>query len=325
MRAFLIGLVVLLQTTGNLPEAIKVAGLVPTHDPSIAREGDTYYVFATGRARDGGQIPIHCSEDLKVWRGCGKVFAAVPDWIQKVSPGTRDLWAPDISFEHGEYRLYYAYSIYGKRTSGIALMTNKTLDPTGEGYAWVDKGLVISTSQEDDFNAIDPAYTEDDKGKGWLAFGSYWSGIKMREVDTATGLLSGKKQYSLAKREDGPEESSLEAPSVLEHEGYYYLFVSVGFCCRGARSTYRTMVGRAKKVTGPYVDAIGKKMMDGGGTVLLAGNSVWAGPGGETVMHDKDRDLMVFHAYDRVTGRPQLQVSTMVWVDGWPKVAMLGE
>ena len=308
------------------PEALKMEGAVAmTHDPSIARDGNTYYVFATGRARGDGQLPIRCSEDLHTWRMCGKVFNAIPAWIHETSQDTKDLWAPDISFTHGEYRLYYVFSIFGKRTSGIALMTNKTLDPNAAGYGWVDKGLVLRTSEADDYNAIDPAYVEDEKGKGWLAFGSYWMGIKMRAVDVDTGLLSDKqkKMYSLAQREGGPEGNAVEAPYVVAHDKYYYLFVSFGFCCRGAQSTYRVMVGRSKKVTGPYKDKSGKKMMDGGGTEVLSGNAEWVGPGGESVMHDRDgTDVMVFHAYDMVTGRPQLQISRIAWRDGWPEAAL---
>ena len=68
-----------------------------THDPSIAKDGSTYYVFATGKAPGGGQLPLRCSEDLSHWRMCGHVFDAIPQWIQQRSPGTKELWAPDIS------------------------------------------------------------------------------------------------------------------------------------------------------------------------------------------------------------------------------------
>jgi hypothetical protein len=50
----------------------------------------------------------------------------------------KDLWAPDISYVHHEYRLYYAYSLFGKNTSGIALATNKTLDSSSPDFKWVD-------------------------------------------------------------------------------------------------------------------------------------------------------------------------------------------
>src|ERR1035437_3522600 len=121
--------------TAQAPRVYHLQGDYPfTHDPSIAKDGATYYVFATGKAPGGGQFAVRCSEDLEHWRMCGHVFEAIPQWIHQRSPGTTDLWAPDISLEHGEYRLYYAYSLFGKNTSGIALATNKTLDFKSPDY-----------------------------------------------------------------------------------------------------------------------------------------------------------------------------------------------
>lgn len=312
-----------------------------THDPSIAKDGGTYYVFATGKAPGGGKLPVRCSEDLVHWRMCGHVFEEIPKWIQQRSPGTKELWAPDISHEHGEFRLYYAYSLFGVNTSGIGLATNKTLDPKSADYKWVDKGLVLESKESDDFNAIDPSYVEGAKHHAWLAFGSFWSGIKMRALNAETGMVSDKdtKTYSLASRVKPeqpaaqkfdpehpklpPDWQAIEAPFIVRHGGYYYLFVSFDLCCRGTRSTYRTMVGRSRAVTGPYADKDGTPMPKGGGSLLLGPNRRWLGPGGESVLQQQDgSDVIVFHAYDAQTGRPALQISTIVWHHGWPEAAL---
>jgi len=327
----------LMASSVERPRAIPLTGdFWGTHDPSIMREAGTWYVFATGKAADGGQFQVRCSKDLQEWKLCGHVFDQIPEWIQKDSPGTKELWAPDISYENGEYRLYYAYSLFGKNLSGIALATNKTLDPTRKDYKWIDRGLVLKSTAADDFNAIDPNFVRDAEGHAWLAFGSFWSGIKMRRLDDKTGLLSSTdtRLYSLASRRKPenppaprpdlpPDWQAVEAPFVVYHGGHYYLFVSWDLCCRGIHSTYRTMVGRAERITGPYVDKNGTPMTEGGGTELLHGNSRWLGPGGESVWMGKDgQDLMVFHAYDAQSGKPALQISTIVWRDGWPEVTL---
>jgi arabinan endo-1,5-alpha-L-arabinosidase len=159
----------------NTPQVVKVEGDVEyVHDPSIAKDGDTWYLFGTanGQIRDG-ELPIRCSQDLRVWKRCGNVFDKVPDWIKKESPATKELWAPDISYFNGEFHLYYAFSVFGKNTSGIALLTNKTLNPKSLDFHWVDHGLVLRSRLEDDFNAIDPNLVLDDKGQPWLSFGSF--------------------------------------------------------------------------------------------------------------------------------------------------------
>lgn len=318
------------------PQALDLSGDYPfTHDPSIAHEGDTYYVFATSTNPRQGQLPIRCSHDLHQWKMCGFVFSSIPAWIHTASPMTRGLWAPDISYFAGAYHLYYAYSAFGVNTSGIALATNETLDPKSPKYNWQDRGLVLESTRADDFNAIDPNIVLDKKGRPWLSFGSFWSGIKMRRIDPATGKPSAKdpRLYSLAARVKPANAAparpglpadweAIEAPFVVRHGRYYYLFLSWDLCCRGTKSTYRVMVGRASRVTGPYRDADGTPMMEGGGTQLLAGNSRWVGPGGESILQRPQGDLIVFHAYDAITGRPALQISTLTWSHGWPHAAL---
>ena len=319
------------------------AQMIPTsgdtefvHDPAIMKDGDTWYLFSTvtGPERKG-EIPIRCSKDLRRWKKCGYVFPAIPDWIRKQSPETKELWAPDLSYFNGEYHLYYAFSVFGKNTSGIALLTNKTLNASNPHFHWTDRGLVLQSRVEDDFNAIDPNLVIDEKGCAWLSFGSFWTGIKMRRIDPSSGKLSTEdtKLYSLASRKQpaNPPPNSpglpgnwqaIEAPFVVRHNGYFYLFVSFDLCCRGARSTYKTMVGRAKEVTGPYLDRDGTPLLQGGASPLITGNHRWFGPGGESLLLQKDGDIIVFHAYDATTGNPWLQISRISWENGWPKAEL---
>ena len=223
------------------PQALKLEGDVEyTHDPSIAKDGDTWYLFGTANGPNRkGELPIRCSQDLHHWRLCGSVFEKIPDWITQQSPATKELWAPDISYFDGEFHLYYAFSVFGKNTSGIALLTNKTLNPSSPDFHWVDHGLVLRSRAEDDFNAIDPNLVIDEKGQPWLAFGSFWSGIKMRQIDRKTGLLSATdtKLYSLASRkrpENPPAESARSARRLASrggalHHSSWRLFLFVCF------------------------------------------------------------------------------------------------
>src|SRR4051812_23339790 len=249
-------LIVATLAAAQAPSVLTLEGDVEgTHDPSAMRQGSTYYVFATGLAHPG-HIPIRCSSDLRHWKFCGHVFDEIPAWATQEIPGVKALWAPDISFAHGEYRLYYAASTFGKRDSAIGLAVNKTLDASSRDYKWVDRGMVLrSHAEQDDWNAIDPNLAEDAKGGEWLDYGSFWGGIKMRRIDPESGKTSAhdSKLYDLAARPHGPGHAdAIEAPFIMRHDGFYYLFVSFDFCCRGARSTYNVVVGRSKDITGPY-------------------------------------------------------------------------
>jgi len=301
-----------------------LTGDYASHDPVIIRQADTYYSFCTG-----SRISIRASGDMHNWRFIGSTLADIPSWVRTAVPrySGSSVWAPDISSFNGRYHLYYSVSTYGSNVSAIGLATNVTLDPCDPNYAWVDSGgPVIRSRSEDNYNAIDPALFVDDQGERtryWLAFGSFWSGIKLTEIDPATGfpLSDPPVLHSLAWNE------SIEAPFIISRNGYYYLFVSFDACCRGVGSTYNVRVGRAASVTGPYSDRSGVSMMNAGGTRLTWNDERWKGPGHQAVFKDRDgRFWLVHHAYDAEhNGRAYLRIHELFWTaDSWPTLQQPG-
>src|SRR5437588_711075 len=167
--------------------------------------------------------------------------------------------------------------------------------PAAAAPTYPDPGLVIDSSSAVNYNAIDPNLVVDAQGGWWLTFGSFWTGIKQVRLDPSTGQRSTSDTAvrALAQRPAAPD--AIEAAFVYRHAGLSYLFVSFDFCCRGAQSTYRIMVGRSASVTGPYVDRSGTAMTAGGGTEILAGHGSIHGPGGQSVIADHDGDVLVYH------------------------------
>ncbi len=296
----------------------------PVHDPCIIKEGDTYHLFCTGP-----HIWWRTSHDLESWELQGGVFSAIPAWAREEIPRADSLWAPDISFYNGKFHLYYSVSTFGSNRSCIGLATNVTLDSQSPDSAWVDEGKVVESNLTDDWNAIDPNLVIDENDQPWLAWGSFWTGIKMQRVDPLTGKLADDDTfYSLARRDLVPGTSgAIEAPFIIRHQNHYYLFVSFDFCCKGTLSTYKIMVGRAEKVTGRYFDRDGKSMLRGGGSLVVEGDDRWRGPGHNAVLQEPDGDKLVFHAYDAKTaGMPTLLISSIIWdADGWPTVSLNSE
>jgi arabinan endo-1,5-alpha-L-arabinosidase len=291
----------------SAPRVLDLSGALGVHDPAIIASTRAFYIFATGQG-----IEVKRSTNLLQWEQLPPVFASNPSWIRSQVPNATALWAPDVSFFGNRYHLYYSASTFGSRRSCIGHATTADLDRP----AWTDHGAVICSDADGDWNAIDPNSIIDEAGRAWLTFGSFWSGIKLFPLD-ANGARSGTDLISLASRR--PESEAVEAPYIVRHGGYYYLFVSFDICCRGSNSTYNIRVGRSSTVTGPYVDATGKSLLDGGGTLVINGNTRWKGPGHNSALSWDGHDLLVYHAYDADrNGAPTLRIAEFVWQDGWP-------
>jgi len=300
------------------PPASSEHRAIGTHDPSMIHVGDRYYLFGTG-----GLLGFRSSTNLSQWSNAGTIFSALPAWIKTaLGQSITELWAPDISYVNGTYRVYYAGSTFGSKHSVIGLATNTTLDQKSAAYEWVDQGLVIESNKPgatDDWNAIDPNATTDAAGNWWLVFGSFWSGIKLRRLDAASGKPSSVDTtlYGLAAHSGG-----IEAPSIIWHNGYYYLFVSYDACCKGVDSTYRTMVGRATAITGPYTDDSGKAMLQGNAVQLLTKDGRYIGPGGGTAFQDGNLYYYAYHYYDgQMNGASELMLRPINWQNDWPELA----
>ena len=181
------------------------------------------------------------------------------------------------------------------------------------------------------WNAIDPNIIIDEAGTPWMSFGSFWDGIKMvRLTDDLARVAQPEEWYSLSRRERSfelddkdPGDGAVEAPFIMKHGDYYYLFVSFDYCCRGMKSNYKVVVGRSKTVTGPYLDKDGKSMAQGGGSLVIQGNTDYVGVGHNAAYHFDGKDYFICHAYSaKEDGAPKLIIREMTWTpDGWPIVA----
>lgn len=326
------------------------------HDPVMTQgEDGRYYIFSTGMG-----IGSMSSADLKTWRQEPGVFFMpypghetntapaqhpdIPQWaVDSVAKFRGHMWAPDICRKGCNWYIYYSCSSFGVNGSAIGVATSKSLNPQSPDYGWKDLGpVVVSHRNIDNWNAIDPNYID-----GHIFYGSFWDGIQIVPIaDDMKTLLAepqtiarrmapGEKapvtsDDSDMKGEEGEQivveagENAIEAPFCIKHDGWYYLFVSWDYCCRGERSTYKTVYGRSRSVEGPYLDREGKDMRLGGGTLLVGPDSRFYGVGHnsayELTMPDGTRQwYFLSHAYDtHADGRSKLFMRKLIFdSDGW--------
>jgi arabinan endo-1,5-alpha-L-arabinosidase len=268
------------------------------HDPSTIMECDgKYYTFGTG---GGGLI----SEDGWTWN------------TGAVRPGGGA--APDAIKIGDRYLVVYGSTgggLGGGHDGRINTMWNKTLDPKSPDFKFSESVIVAESKNMEDNDAIDPGLLLDPTtGRLWCSFGTYFGNIRIVELDPKTGKrVEGNKAIDIA--------IDCEASDLMYHDGWYYLLGTHGTCCDGANSTYNIVVGRSKKVTGPYVDNMGRDMIKGGGKMVLAAGGRTAGAGhfGRTVLED-GVEKMSFHweADLDQSGRSTLGIRPIVWKNGWP-------
>ena len=158
-------------------------------------------------------------------------------------------------------------------------------------------------------------------GTLWLSFGSFWDGIKMIQLDPATGkrITPTSTIYSLAKH---PPSTAIEGSCLIQRSNYFYLFVNWDTCCAGLDSTYNIRVGRSTSVTGPYVDRGGIGLTSGGGTLFLESTARFIGPGHAGVLPEGETNWFTYHYYDgNNNGSSRLGMGRLLWsADGWPQL-----
>jgi arabinan endo-1,5-alpha-L-arabinosidase len=275
---------------------LALDGVVQIHDPStIVQCGDRFYTYGTG-----GSCLV--SNDGWIWR-------------PGVTPARRGM-APDLIHLGDRYYLYVAANIGGQPRAAINMISSKTLDPCSPDYRWEEGGVVASSDGVEFCNAIDPGVFRDPTdGKLWLVYGSYFGYIRLVQLDPKTGkrLDPTSKPVNIA--------INCEASDMIYRDGWYYLLATHGSCCRGADSGYNIRVGRARKVTGPFLDHTGLDMLLGGGKLFVGSGGRVIGPGhfGLLDLGDGVQKFSCHYEADLDRGGASvLDIRPLLWRDGWP-------
>ena len=271
------------------------------HDPSTLAECDgKYYTFGTG---GGGLI----SEDGWSWHSGAD------------RPGGGA--APDVLKIGDRYLCIYGATgggLGGGHAGRILTMWNKTLDPQSPDFKWSEAVEVCYSDGMEDQDAIDPGLLLDPTtGRLWVSYGTYFGTIRLIELDPKTGFrVKGNQEKDIA--------IDCEASDLMYRDGWYYLLGTHGTCCDGVNSTYNIVCGRSRSVTGPYLDNMGRDMLQGGGKMVLSAGNRATGPGHFGLFVEEEGvEKMSFHYeadYNR-SGRSVLAVRSLLWKNGWPVAA----
>ncbi|THC95403.1 hypothetical protein EYZ11_005127 [Aspergillus tanneri] len=263
------------------------------HDPNIIKVGNTYYSYSVGE-----HLVIHQAPGLD---GPWKQTDCVLDKDSIIPKGDRKApWAPTTIEVKGTFYCYYAVSQAGCRDSAIGVATSTSPGPG----SWIDRGAIIHSGTGigsdiypmDVSNAIDPSVFITTDGRGYLTFGSYWSGIW--QIPLSKDLVS-IDNGSLAEAHHLAYEPQVILPVRQIQENPLCGDPSGGHPVEGG---YNIRVGRSVSPRGPFVDKQGRDLVDGGGEIVYGSNRDVYAPGGQGVLTDGEVDILYYHYLNKTVG-----------------------
>ena len=303
-RIVIIGAVALASLFASKTVSAQV-GAPYIHDPSTIMECDgKYYTFGTG---GGGLI----SEDGWNWHSGA------------VRPGGGA--APDAVKIGDRYLIGYSATgggLGGGHAGRVLTMWNKTLDPESPDFEYTEAVEVASSLVDEDCDAIDVGFLLDPvTGRLFCTYGTYFGFIRQVELDPKTGhRLEGNEAIDVA--------IDCEASVMMYNNGWYYLLGTHGTCCDGVNSTYNIVCGRSKSPNGPFIDNVGRTMIEGGGKMVAAAEDRRFGAGhfGRMVLEEGvEKASFHWEADLDLSGRSTLAIRPLLWKNDWPEVGDLVE
>jgi len=298
-----------------------------TADVCVWENSGIYYLYHTAYFN---RLHILESANLVDWKDSGKdifdketmgiLHQYLKDkGIRDCHGGCESLWAPHVVRIKDKWNIYFSLANKG----GIfALQSDSSTGPfrfVGEVAALVDHRMMGW-----DYDAIDPFVVEDG-GKVWLFFGSSFGIYRHQLTDDGLKLAPGDS-FALVVGPTDPEQKvegkthgGYEGVFLYKHEDYWYCIVS-------KRLDYSLYVGRSESIAGDFIDATGKRLIDGYGTRMNFPTENYPGPGHNgAIIKDKSGHYYIFyHAWTKdKKGRYDMRktmLSELVWENGFPHI-----
>ena len=278
------------QSTQNNKETFSNPIFAGDHpDPSIIRDGDTYYIVHSSFNYYPGLL-IWSSKDLINW---SPVTHALTKRVGSV-------WAPDLVKYNNKFYIYFP-----------ANDTNYVVWADAINGPWSDPiDLKVGN--------IDPGHFADDKGNRFLYFSNGGYVPLSKDGLSVTGELKHSYDGWKIPTDWSIECFCMEGPKVIKLKDYYYLTVAEGGTA-GPATSHMVISARSKSPLGPWENSPYNP-------VIRTKNSSekWWSKGHASLIDDsKGNWWMIFHGYENGhynMGRQTLLQPVEWTADGWFKM-----
>lgn len=298
-------------------------------DPFVLTLDDGWVAYATND-NSRNNVPMAMSTNLTEWaivpgsdgKGRRDAMPVLPAWAKKGWT-----WAPEVLRTGKAYILYFTakHRDSDRQCVGAATSSN----PLGPFTSTAPEPLVC---QKDLGGTIDADPFRDADGQLYLYFKNDGNAVRKPaqiwvQKLSADGLSVDGATTALLKADRDWENGVVEAPSMVRHDGKYYLFYSASYFGWNADQRlspyamgYATCAGPA----GPCTDAPENPILHS----FSGKEGCISGPGHQALFEAAGRSFIAFHAWAATPGcRPldperYLYVSPLIWKDGKPAVGV---
>jgi beta-xylosidase len=277
----------------------------PLADPFVVEHEGTYYVYGTGPS--GTEFETASSTDLVTWTPLSSALRGLPSWA------FGNAWAPEVFQIGDQWVMYY--------TAGTQSIRNPNDDHTqcitlavGDNPAgpFVDESDEPLVCQPELGGSIDATFFRDTDDTPYLIWKNDGNCCRIRTrfflqelSEDGQELVGEPVELEGLINEKRWEDNVIEAPTLIERDGTYYMFFSGGFY---ASAAYAVGYATADELLGPYTDNPKNP--------ILKTKAPAAGPGHQSIVADKDGDLwMAYHAWDAAAIGPESGGQRRLWLD----------
>lgn len=282
-------------------------------DPYILPVEDSYYAYATNAY--GKNVQVSRSDDLVSWDLSKDAMPTLASWVRLNRP---DVWAPEVMRVGENYLLYYTArdETSGKQCLGVAISDA----PEGKFRDMNDQPFICQTDEGGSIDAH-PFLNED--GTLYLYWKNDGNAVGMAtyiyaQEMTPDGLGLVGEPVRLIRNDMAWEGGVIEAPTMWERDGNYYLFFSANSY---AGLEYAVGYATCDTPIGPCEDAPENPILASRMTESLV-----IGPGHQTIVEDEEgQTWLVYHVW-QVTGGLRgnsrfMWLDQLEWQEGKPVVA----
>lgn len=298
-------------------------------DPFVLTLKDGWVAYATNDSSKAN-VPMAMSTDLANWervpgadgKGRRDALPELPAWAEKGWT-----WAPEVLATAKGYILYF--TARDRESHRQCVGTATSTNPLGPFVSAAAEPLVC---QKDLGGTIDADAFRDSDGQLYLYFKNDGNAVRKPaqiwvQKLSADGLSVSGNPTALLNADTDWENGVVEAPSMVRHDGHYYLFYSAsyfGWNPDQRLSPYAMGYATCAGPAGPCSDAPENPILHS----FLSKEGCISGPGHQAVFEAAGRTFIAYHAWSATPGcRPldpvrYLYVSPLIWKDGKPSIGV---